>query len=91
MPSQHAAPIFLGEPKRHREFLCGDMKKFMVKGVEYITDCVTKIEPEKKTISFGSRKSVLTYRAVVVATGRRLPLLSPRQPPSSFSGRQVLP
>lgn len=75
---QQACGIFFGEPKRHKEYLCGKMDTFMVPGVEYITDCVTKIDPESKVISFGSRKSTLTYRACIVATGRRLPLLAPR-------------
>ena len=75
---QQACGIFLGDPKRHKEFLCGRMETFAVKGVEYIADCVTKIDPESRTISFGSRKSTLRYRACIVATGRRLPLLAPR-------------
>jgi hypothetical protein len=76
----HAAPIFIADPTQHRRFLCGEPSAFVVKGVHvrYIADAVTRVDPEAQVVSFANRKGTLKYRALIVATGRRLPLLSPR-------------
>ena len=74
----HAAPIFLADHTQHRKYLCGEPERFVVPGVRYVADVVTRVDPEEKTISFGHRKATLRYRALIVATGRRLPLLTPR-------------
>ena len=47
---QLAAPLFVAEPTKHKEWLCGIP---MIEGVRYVTDAVTRVDHNTKTISFG--------------------------------------
>lgn len=70
------APYFLGHPEVHKKFVCGDPKDFMMEGIDYIFDGVTEIVPAEKKIKFLKHEPI-SYSAVIVATGNKLPLMMP--------------
>jgi hypothetical protein len=74
MEWQMASPLFISDPRKHKEWLCGVP---LTTGVTYIADCVTRVDHDDKIIHFGSRRSTLSYKALILCTGRRLPLLAP--------------
>ena len=78
------AAEFLCDHKRHSDYICGRPESWQVKGVRYIFEPVTEIDPAAKTIKFASGN--LTYRAVIVCTGSRMPLIMP-QPGVSAAAR----
>jgi NADPH-dependent 2,4-dienoyl-CoA reductase/sulfur reductase-like enzyme len=73
---QIASTVFLTKPERHDEFLCQNPKEFQEKGVEYIFDVVEEIVPSEKKIRLAKGQEI-SYSAVIVATGNKLPLLTP--------------
>ncbi|CAK0800477.1 unnamed protein product [Prorocentrum cordatum] len=83
-----SATLSLTRPGEHEKWLCQNPEDFTVNGVEYIFDAVTKISPAEKTIQF-MKSPQITYGAVVVATGNRLPLLMP-VPGESLEARKAL-
>jgi NADH dehydrogenase FAD-containing subunit len=66
---------FLVDPNKHSAWY-SEPESFKLPGVDYVFDAVTEINPHTKTISF-AKSPPLTYKAVIVATGLRFPLISP--------------
>jgi len=71
-----ASCLFLADPSKHSAWTA-EPSAFKLPGVDYVFDAVTRIDPEAKAITFGSSPP-LTYRAVIIATGSRLPLFYPK-------------
>lgn len=74
----HGAALFLTTPKKHKQFLCAAPEGFMRPGVTYLHGEVDVVDAEDRILRFRDRKSTLRFKAVIVASGRRLPLLRPR-------------
>ena len=71
------AAHFLNDHKEHAMFLCAQPDAWKVKGVTYIFETVTQIDPKECIIRFDSGRT-LKYRAVVVSTGSHMPLIMPK-------------
>lgn len=65
---------FLVRPERHMEFVSPNPEDFKVKGVDYIFDKVMEVDPVAKRVKF-ERSPEITYNALIVATGSRMPLI----------------
>jgi len=68
---------FLVNPDLHSNFVCGDPELWKQKGVEYVFGTVTEIEPQSKTVRIAGAGDV-TAKAIIVATGSKLPLIMPK-------------
>ena len=80
-----AACMFIADPTQHSSWTA-QPSAFQKPGVNYVFDAVVKVDPEAKVITF-AKSPQLSYKALIVATGSRCPLISP-VPGASFAQRQ---
>mmetsp|Transcript_82618 Transcript_82618/g.172937 ORF Transcript_82618/g.172937 Transcript_82618/m.172937 type:complete len:418 (-) Transcript_82618:511-1764(-) len=75
-----AMPAVLVDPKRHKEALAPNPSSFQAKGIQYLYGPVTFVDPSKKTVTYKSDKGdeVVTYDALVLATGFSMPFIYPK-------------
>jgi NADH dehydrogenase FAD-containing subunit len=69
-----AACHFLVRPERHLEWVSPNPEDFKLKGVDYVFDKVTEVDPSAKVVKFAGSPEI-SYSALIVATGSRLPLI----------------
>mmetsp|Transcript_7913 Transcript_7913/g.22662 ORF Transcript_7913/g.22662 Transcript_7913/m.22662 type:complete len:430 (-) Transcript_7913:1684-2973(-) len=81
-----AGALFVSSPEKYNAWM-SEPDSFKVQGVDYMFDEVTEIDPAAKTIKF-ARSPPLRYRAVIVASGSRLPLVCPA-PGSNLAQRRA--
>lgn len=73
-----AACPFLVRPETHSKWVCADPESWKMKGVDYVFDKVTEVDPDTKTIKFSNpANEALTYKVLIVATGSKMPLIIP--------------
>ena len=72
------AAYFLNNHEQHSTFICGQPEAWKVKGVEYIFDAVAEIDPKERIVKFAGGASPIAYRAIIINTGSRMPLIMPR-------------
>jgi len=70
------ACIFLNDPAKHTQYLCGNPETWKLKLADYVFGNVTKVDPSKMTISFDAHPEV-QYKTLIVATGSKMPLIMP--------------
>lgn len=70
-----ASCVFVSDPTQHSAWV-SSADELKVPGAEYVMDAVAELDPPTRTIRFASAPP-LTYKAVIIATGGRLPLLCP--------------
>jgi len=69
-----AGCYFLVHPECHKEWICPNPDVNAQKGVDYVYDKVTEVDPVAKKVKFASSPEI-SYSALIVATGSRLPLV----------------
>lgn len=78
-----AAAIFLNNPDEHQKWTCGVPEKWKQKwpNVQYFLSSVESIDCDKKEIKLMNKGpdagAVISYKAVILATGSKSPLLTP--------------
>eukprot|EP00930_Biecheleria_cincta_P023018 TRINITY_DN16683_c0_g2_i1.p1 TRINITY_DN16683_c0_g2~~TRINITY_DN16683_c0_g2_i1.p1 ORF type:complete len:456 (+),score=102.93 TRINITY_DN16683_c0_g2_i1:85-1368(+) len=66
---------FLAKPERHMEFVAPNPEDWKLKGVDYVFGKVVEVDPVAKKVKFENGNPEISYSALIVATGSRLPLI----------------
>lgn len=68
-----AACHFLVRTERHMEFVAPNPEEWKLKDVDYVFGKVAEVDPVAKKVKLENGSTDISYNALIVATGSRLP------------------
>lgn len=72
-----AASAYINNPAEHSNWIAGRPADFQFPGVDYIFEPAIRVDAAAKTVTCASG-TVVAYKALIVATGSKTPLMCPR-------------